>query len=72
MARTPRESFAGQAERLRIRALDAILFEKTTGAELARRAKVSQPHIANWLRDARHLSVPALDAVADALEEIEA
>ncbi len=61
-------NFSQLHERLRLELLRRIEREVLTASLLARKSGLQQPHISNFLRNKRRLSLPALDRVLLALE----
>ena len=61
-------NFSQLLERLRLEALRRIEREILTASLLARKAGLRQPHVSNFLRNKRRLSLAALDRVLAALE----
>lgn len=61
-------NFSQLHERLRFEVQRRIERGSLTAAELARRAGLQQPHISNFLRGKRRLSLAALDSVLRALD----
>jgi transcriptional regulator with XRE-family HTH domain len=61
-------NFSQLHERLRMELLRRIEREVLTASLLALRSGLQQPHISNFLRNKRRLSLPALDRVLAALE----
>ena len=61
-------NFSQLHERLRLELLRRIEREALTASLLARKAGIQQPHISNFLRSKRRLSIGALDRVLAALE----
>jgi transcriptional regulator with XRE-family HTH domain len=60
-------NFSQLHERLRLELLRRIDRELLTAASLARQTGLQQPHISNFLRSKRRLSLPAMDRVLAAL-----
>ena len=60
-------NFSQLHERLRLEVVRRIEREVLTASLLARRSGLQQPHISNFLRNKRRLSIPALDRVLAAL-----
>jgi transcriptional regulator with XRE-family HTH domain len=61
-------NFSQLHERLRTELLRRIEREVLTATLLARKTGMQQPHISNFLRNRRRLSIPALDRVLAALD----
>ncbi len=61
-------NFSQLHERLRLELLRRIEREALTASRLARKTGMRQPHLSNFLRNKRRLSLPALDRVLAALE----
>ncbi len=61
-------NFSQLHEQLRLELLRRIEREVLTASLLARKSGLQQPHISNFLRNRRRLSLPALDRVLLALE----
>ena len=61
-------NFSQLHEQLRLELLRRIEREVLTASLLARKSGLRQPHISNFLRNKRRLSLPALDRVLLALE----
>ncbi len=61
-------NFSQLHERLRLELLRRIEREVLTASLLASKTGLQQPHISNFLRNKRRLSIPALDRVLAALE----
>jgi len=61
-------NFSQLHERLRLELLRRIEREVLTASLLASKTGMQQPHISNFLRNKRRLSIPALDRVLAALE----
>jgi transcriptional regulator with XRE-family HTH domain len=60
-------NFSQLHERLRLELIRRIDRELLTAASLARQTGLQQPHISNFLRSKRRLSLPAMDRVLAAL-----
>jgi transcriptional regulator with XRE-family HTH domain len=60
-------TFSQLHERVRVEVLRRIKREVLTASLLARKSGLRQPHISNFLRNKRRLSLPALDRVLTAI-----